>query len=134
MANWMRTVKLNPEWDQAQEGAISAQALAASVARKLKLLRKFDDEDIDYRLEELVFEFEGMGKCASTTISEFDGFMTDLYDWADTKISGGFFDAKKVCWIDTMSSVPTSSILDRATQEHAAALTRARALRDRAPR
>lgn len=105
MADWQRKLKLNPEWDQCKEGEITPQELAASIAAKLEKLEKFNNEYVDGQLDDLICEFQYLSKDTLENLEEireeFDEIMNQLYDWGDIKLSGGFFDAKKVCWIDT---------------------------------
>jgi hypothetical protein len=104
MANWQRTVRLNPEWGQAQEGEITYQALAASIVKKLRLLRPFKAEldDINEGLDEIVTEFECLAESADTNVSDIDCVMHDFYDWGDIRLDGDW-NGKKVCFIDTFA-------------------------------
>lgn len=106
MADWQRTLRLNPEWDQAQEHEISTQDLARSIAAKLRALPAFDEDfdDANLELEGLVEEFEGLADDATATQQDFNYVMQSLYDWGDQRLDGDW-NGKKVCWIDTMSKV-----------------------------
>src|SRR5690242_4000049 len=100
MANWQRTIRLNPEWDQAKEGEISIQALAAIVAKKLRAIRPFgeDYEDLNETREELIDEFESLASDPTAGTSAFDYVMESLFNWGDTSLDGRF-GGKKACWI-----------------------------------
>jgi hypothetical protein len=102
MANWQRTLILNPEWDQALSYEITPQALAASIASKLKNLRPFGLEDIEAERVELVEEFEYLSDSDETDFQEINDLMSQLYDWGDTPLDG-HWNGKKVCFIDTIS-------------------------------
>lgn len=105
MANWQRTIKLNPEWDQCGDDEITRQELAASIARKLNALRPIPDDGSEERRLELVDTFEGMGGDEDLSEREFNGMMDELYDWGDMRLDDNW-NGKKVCWIDCMTTVP----------------------------
>ena len=100
MANWQRTLKLQPETDQASAGEISVQELAAVVAKRLRALRPFGDEYIDNERDEIADEFEWIARSSDAESDDYDEVLDRLYDWGDIHISGDFFNAKKVCWVD----------------------------------
>ncbi len=104
MANWQRTLRLNPEWEQAQEHEITISALAAVVAKRLKAIRSID-EQLDDERDEIVEEFEAMAADDEATANDFDDAMSRLYDWGNTPLDGEW-NGKKACWIDTHSHVP----------------------------
>jgi hypothetical protein len=107
MANWQRTLRLNPEWEQAQEHEISTQELAGAVATKLKLLKPFKAEwdDINTERDDIADEFLNLAEDEAATQQNFNYVMQSLYDWGDQRLDGDW-NGKKVCWIDTMSKVP----------------------------
>lgn len=110
MANWQRKILLNPEWDQAKEGEISIQALAASIAKKLRAVRDFSEADADLNdaRDELADEFNGLSEDADATRNDFDCVMHSLYDWGDQALDQNW-NGKKACWIDTISTVETEA-------------------------
>ena len=101
MTNWQRQLDLKPEWQQALGGKITTQQLAKVVIERLKALKPFGDYEIDSIKEDLIEQFEMLAEDQDADINEFDYIMQDLYNWGDTKISGDFSNAKKVCWIKT---------------------------------
>jgi hypothetical protein len=105
VANWQRSIKLNPEWDQCGGGEITRQELAASIARKLSALHPLEHEQAEETRLELADSFEDMGRDADLSEAEFNGMMDDLYDWGDMALDASW-NGKKVCWIDCMTPVP----------------------------
>ena len=105
MANWQRRIHLNPEWEQAQEEKISPQELAAVIAKRLKALTPFKDEYPEQQRLDLVDDFEAAAEDAYLTVRDFDYLMNELYDWGDMRLDDNW-NGKKVCWIDTMTTVP----------------------------
>lgn len=103
MPKWARTLNLHPEWAQCGNGEIEVSALARVIADRLSALRPFgdDDSDLDMEREDIADEFIDFANEGSDDTDRFDYLMNYLYDWGDTKISGQFFDAVKVCWIKT---------------------------------
>lgn len=108
MANWQRTLRLWPEWDQASEGEIAIQELAAVVAKRLRALRDSPEPHahLNDERDDIADEFDALAGDKSIDAEDFDGLMHSLYGWADTQIGGKFFDAKKVCWIDQWEQKP----------------------------
>jgi hypothetical protein len=109
MADWQRTLRLNPEWDQCKADEITLQQCAASIAVKLRALAPFSDDPLhplewDSERDELTERFEGLAGDETATSDEFNSIMDDLYDWGDTRMEPRW-NGKKVCWIDTMSTV-----------------------------
>jgi hypothetical protein len=105
MANWQRHIYLNPEWQQAKDGELTIQELAGVVAKRLRALKPFheQDHDLNEKRDEIAEEFEYIAKTPSATASDFDNWMGELYDWGDTSLEQGW-NGKKVCWIDTISA------------------------------
>lgn len=102
MADWQRTLRLNPEWQRAQDGDLSIQYLASTTARRLKSLSPFGDDAIDDERDELVWQFEQIAADQDASTSDFDAVMGDLYDWADTRLDEKWA-GKRVCWVDTIA-------------------------------
>ena len=100
MVKWQRTLRVWPEWDQADAGEIPIQRLAKAIAERLIVLRPFGDLELDDEREYLSDEFKQLAEDPQADSYSFDLVMARLYDWADTHIGGGFFDAKKACWVD----------------------------------
>lgn len=102
MAVWMRELNLLPEWSAAQDDEISPQEMAGVIAKRLRALHPFGDDMLNEQRDEIADEFEAFSEEESASVTWFDDIMGSLYDWADTKISGEFFDAKKACWVRTL--------------------------------
>ena len=111
MADWQRKIYLNPEWDKAKEGEISRQALAASIAKKLRALEPFGNSlsDLNEMRDDIAADFESMSKEEYLSIIDFDAQMCALYDWGDERISPEW-NGRKCCWIDSMSPAPLSAL------------------------
>ena len=62
-----------------------------------------DDFGIDHEREVMAEAFEDLSIDTTAGTTEFDALMSDLYDWADTRLDDGveFFGAKKACWVKT---------------------------------
>lgn len=103
MANWQRVLRLNPEWDSCGEDEITRQELAASIALKLSTLSPLQDEWAEEQRLELADSFRDMGRDSALSEGEFNGMMSDLYDWGDTPLDDKW-NGKKVCWVDCMTS------------------------------
>lgn len=104
MADWQRKINLNPEWSQCKAGEITLQECARSIVVKLQAVAPFSSTDcilIDAEREELIERFADIGAETDPDRYEFDGLMTDLYDWGDTALDSKW-NGKKVCWIETM--------------------------------
>ena len=105
MADWQRTLNLLPEWRQAQDGTISTSKMAGVISKRLLDLQPFsgDDFGIDYEREVMAEAFEDLSIDTTGGTTEFDALMSDLYDWADTRLDDGvgFWGAKKACWVKT---------------------------------
>ncbi|TPM59012.1 hypothetical protein FJ959_09065 [Mesorhizobium sp. B2-2-4] len=110
MANWQRTLKLQPEWRMAQEGEITHQALAGVIAARLAALQPFGEGvgrtmmDFDDERQDIADGFEALSEDDSATREHFDWMMSDLYDWADQSMDSKW-NGKKVCWVDTIGGV-----------------------------
>lgn len=107
MADWQRRIRLNLEWEQAKEGEISTQELAAAISKRLKALTPFKDEYVEQSRLDLVDEFESAAEDADLTVDNFDYLMSELYDWGDMRLDDTW-NGKKVCWIDTMTARETA--------------------------
>lgn len=109
MAQWQRKLILNPEWDQAQDNLITTQEMARSVAAKLRALKPFKAEfdDINEERDEIAENFEALSEDGAATQRDFNSAMEDLFNWGDQRLDGDW-NGKKVCWVDTMTTVEVS--------------------------
>lgn len=105
MANWQRTIRLQPQWGRAKDGKLSASELAASIATKLRGVASFGSH-LDDERDEIAEEFEALAADKSADVNDFDRVMDHLYDWGDTRLDDKW-PGKKACWIDTFSTVST---------------------------
>lgn len=123
MANWQRTVRLNPEWDQAKDGEITCQQLAKSISAKLRMIQPFKSEleEVTDSLAEIIDHFDALAEDGSAGIREIDCAMQELYDWGDMRIDDNW-NGKKVCWIDTMT--PASGLQGDRSQADATKVER----------
>ena len=103
MTNWQRTIKLQPEWGMADRREITAQELARSIASKLRSVANLRLPELNDERDFIADEFAEFAADDTGDFDDLDELMERLYDWGDTHIGGEFFDAKKVCWIDTIS-------------------------------
>lgn len=105
MTDWQRKIDIHELWKQREddENSVTLQQLAGEIARQLKGLTPFraPNEYLNDKRNELAEEFEDMAESTDVDVEDFDYLLSALYDWGDIKISGGFFDAKTVCWIRT---------------------------------
>lgn len=121
MVDWQRTLRLNPLWDKSkdEETPASICELARYISQNLKMMPSFSDSDVspecqwnaeDLNEERLRLsqEFELIAEDNyedyEEACADFNAFMEELYDWGDLQIGGKFFNAKKVCFIDTFSA------------------------------
>lgn len=102
MTDWQRTLDIKDAWTKASEDEISSQELAKVITSKLRSMKPLNDMGIDDQREEIADWFEDFSDDEEASTDDFDCLMTELYDWADIKISGDFFNAKKVCWVKTL--------------------------------
>lgn len=102
MSDWQRKVDFSEATAKYDLDEISIQELAKIVHEKLKGLKKFNDPDIDYQLEDLIEEFEMIAEDEEEDDyflkEEFNYILNRLYDWGDTSLDGKF-GGKKVCWV-----------------------------------
>jgi len=102
MSNWQRRLKLQPEWDLAQNGRIAIQEMAQIVADRLKALEPFVGERlVELERMGLIEAFDDLTTDEDAIADHFDSLMDELYEWGDTSLDGRF-GGKKVCWIDTI--------------------------------
>lgn len=99
MANWQRRLDIRDVWDKAGK-EMTVQELAAVIAKRLKALNPFGDEDIDNQRDEMVEGFQSFSDDKEGTKDEFDSLMSELYDWGDIALDSAW-PPKKVCWIAT---------------------------------
>jgi hypothetical protein len=97
MANWQRTLDMRDVWEIGDVCLV-----AQTAADRLRALKPFEIEDIDWEKENLIDELEDLAKDdPSPTTDEFDYIWDKVYDWADTLLEGEARNGKKVCWIRT---------------------------------
>lgn len=101
MTKWKSELDLTPEWGKASNGEITARELAAVIASRLSRIRNIGDDWLDEEKEAIAEQFLDLSEDVDAGTDHFDDLMSDLYDWADTKISGDFFNAVKACWVKT---------------------------------
>lgn len=100
MANWQRKVDFSAYTEQYNNGELSVQEFAKIVAEKLKSLAKFKDNEINFRLEDIIWGFEDLSTSDEDDWAEqdFDAMLYDLYNWGDMQVDGSL-SGKKACWI-----------------------------------
>ena len=104
MADWQRRVRMNPEWDMAKDGHLSAAQLAQAIVRKLRAVHsRMAAGDLADKLADVIAEFEMLEGDEGAGMDDIDEAMDRLYDWGDTSLDGKW-NGKKVCWIDTISA------------------------------
>lgn len=94
MAYWQNRLEIAKEWQQAENGELTPQAMAAVVAIKL---RKLEGAEVDEALDEVAEEFEALAEDQSADFDDFDDILSRLYAWGDTSLHPGM----KRCWIAT---------------------------------
>jgi len=109
MADWQRTIRLNPEWAQAKAGSLAMNELARVIAERLKALPPFGVDHLDEERDEIAIEFSEAARDPSITGDDLDEVMRRLYDWADTRLDDKPFGGKRVCWVDTISPASQSA-------------------------
>ena len=90
MAQWQRKIDLKDVWDSKD-----VPLIAKTLSTRLRALEPLGDDRLDWTREELADQFEDI-----EAVDEFDAVMSELYDWADTKLDHNW-NGKKVCWIAT---------------------------------
>lgn len=100
MSDWQRTLDIQDSWQKALDFEISYQELAGVIAEKLKALKKFDEEDIEYDKAGLIEDFEIASEDDELEEDGINYLMSNLYDWGDVKLDNKF-GGKKVCWVKT---------------------------------
>lgn len=104
MADWQRTLYLQPEWDQASDDGIALGTLAGVIAKRLRALKPFDDEYLDGMRDDIADEFESLRDDPDADRDWFNAVMDNLYDWADMRLDGDVLGGKKVCWVDRFTA------------------------------
>jgi hypothetical protein len=103
MAQWTHTINLVSFWERAKASDQDLISLSSVIAKKLSRISNGLDEDLMYERNELIEHFEEFSERSLGEVDrdDFDRYMTDLYDWADTPLGGTFPNTKKVAWIQT---------------------------------
>ena len=93
----MNKLDLKDLWEKRDNGEITIVELAKEIATRIEIMPCFSEE-MD-TLEEIAENFKYCGEDEE----EFDGYLSELYDWGDMLIdgSGNFAQHKKMCWIAT---------------------------------
>ena len=117
MANWLRTLRLAPEYEQPDEGIITIQQLAGIVAARLLALEPLtqkechklgegEREELASRKEDIVEMFQSIEHAEAGNLEddqeEFNYAMEELYEWADTPTTFRGSMRSKLCWVDTL--------------------------------
>ena len=109
MPTWKHTLDLSAHWEKANEDFAAVQALASAASAGLLAIPDLPEDDplgnnyLNEEKQEIADDFRDLSTTEDVIlIDEFDAVMTRLYDWGDTKLSGQFFDAVKLCWIKTV--------------------------------
>lgn len=95
MSKWQRQLSLKDVWPTRDVALI-----AKTIADRLGRIEPLGEPHIDWQREDLAEQFADIATDSSPDIEEFNCLMSDLYDWADTKIDGQW-NGKAVCWIAT---------------------------------
>lgn len=97
MANWRNKLDLNDLWKARKEdGNLTLQQMGKEISVRIKKLKCYEKE-VDV-LEQIAEGFEFMGE----DVEEFDGWLSELYDWGDQLIEKKqFHNDVKMCWIAT---------------------------------
>ena len=96
MSKWVNRLDLKDLWKAINAGNLTIQELAKAVAkriRKMPCYKKYEDQ-----LDEIATSFEYCGE----SVEEFDSYLSELYDWADTPLltpKGQM--QRKICWVAT---------------------------------
>lgn len=98
MSDWQRKLDFSAYTEKYNEGELSIQEFAKIVVEKLKCLKKFNNDYVDYKKEEIIEEFLTLAEDEDSEEDEFNYAMQFLYDWGDISLDGKF-GGKKVCWI-----------------------------------
>ncbi len=102
MSQWMRTLDISKEWQEAKDGSITPKQLATVIANKLSGLSSLAALNVesDWEKEDLIEAFRDFSPDDSK--DSFDSLMEELYDWADISLDGQYIGKRKVCWIKIM--------------------------------
>jgi hypothetical protein len=105
MADWQRTLRLQPEWNQAANDEITVQQCAKVIAERLRALEPFGEtvkrtaRNVDQEREAIAEQLEALAEDEEATTEHFDYVMDMLYDWADQRLDDRW-NGKKVYWVD----------------------------------
>ena len=96
MSNWVNRLDLKDLWKARDEASLTVEEVAKEIAKRIRKLRCY--KKYEETLEEIAVQFE----YCSESVEEFDGILSDLYDWADTCLftpRGQI--QRKMCWVAT---------------------------------
>lgn len=94
MSNWLNRLDLKDLWVAKEKEIITIQDLGTEVSKRIKKLKCYKKE-IDI-LEEIAYNFSNV-----LDVEDFDGILSELYDWGDMLIDHKGIMANKMCWIAT---------------------------------
>lgn len=81
MPNWKHSINV-AEWWKDEEVPIEEKGRRLATLLRLKVFKDCPD---DWELEEIIESFECISGCPGefTAVEEFDGWLEELYNWAD---------------------------------------------------
>lgn len=101
MARWQRQLELGDIMSAVRKGSTTLPQAAGEIAARLKAVRRFPaDPDINEARDDIVQLFRDYAADGLNDVEDFDGILSELYDWADTPLDGNYL-GRKVCWIST---------------------------------
>ena len=94
MANWQNKINLADVWNSGDFKLISKTIIAR--------LEKIDfGEDLNDERDVIIEAFQDLIDDKEVNINEFDSLMSELYDFADTKLDS-HWNGKKILWVSTI--------------------------------
>lgn len=96
MSQWMNRLDLKDLWKKHRNDEITIEEIGKEIAKRIRKLKCYKTQE--ETLEEIALNFENI---SDNDVEEFDGILSDLYDWADTPLDNKF-GGKKMCWIATV--------------------------------
>lgn len=119
MADWQFKLDLKDAWKKAQDDEINTIELSKVIVERIKALiveirGRSNSNDVvekilaksfprmaDVLEEEVLILFEEIVDTENDDVEAFDGAMSDLYDWADTRLDS-HWNGRKMCWVSTL--------------------------------
>lgn len=101
MANWKLKLRVGFERRLHDEGKITLDELCQHYARQLErkalyIRTSMNEPDLADEAEDIAHDFAKM----VSNVSEFDGALDRLYDWADTTLNDKVWPHEKLCWVE----------------------------------